>query len=420
MKVKAETIIRTIILAVALINQILTLFGYGIIPISNEQIAEAVSLVLTIGASVWAWWKNNSFTKAAIEADEVLNELKKRGENNGVTGLEILSQDQLRKMEKNILFDSAILGALISSCDFVYISEDEEQRPRLQVIDGYNATGILDPITNMLVEGYAVLQRDEYENPLVEAHFIPGETHIITHGDHKVVDEAFDNTAPYPLLVPIIYRPDAKMPFGHSRISRASMDLMDKARNTITRAEVTAEFYSFPQKYVVGLSQDAEPMDTWRATISSMLQFTKDDEGGHPILGQFQTASMTPHHEQLKMYVSAFAGETGLTTDDLGFTADNPSSAEAIKASHENLRLLARKAQRTFGTGFLNVGYLAACVRDKTAYKRTEIYQSVPRWLPLFEPDAAMLSGIGDAFIKLQQAFPNYVTETKLTKLTGI
>lgn len=321
---------------------------------------------------------------------------------------------------KDILFDSAILGALISSCDFVYISEDEEQRPRLQVIDGYNATGILDPITNMLVEGYAVLQRDEYENPLVEAHFIPGETHIITHGDHKVVDEAFDNTAPYPLLVPIIYRPDAKMPFGHSRISRASMDLMDKARNTITRAEVTAEFYSFPQKYVVGLSQDAEPMDTWRATISSMLQFTKDDEGGHPILGQFQTASMTPHHEQLKMYVSAFAGETGLTTDDLGFTADNPSSAEAIKASHENLRLLARKAQRTFGTGFLNVGYLAACVRDKTAYKRTEIYQSVPRWLPLFEPDAAMLSGIGDAFIKLQQAFPNYVTETKLTKLTGI
>lgn len=321
---------------------------------------------------------------------------------------------------KDILFDSAILGALISSCDFVYISEDEEQRPRLQVIDGYNATGILDPITNMLVEGYAVLQRDEYENPLVEAYFIPGETHIITHGDHKVVDEAFDNTAPYPLLVPIIYRPDAKMPFGHSRISRASMDLMDKARNTITRAEVTAEFYSFPQKYVVGLSQDAEPMDTWRATISSMLQFTKDDEGGHPILGQFQTASMTPHHEQLKMYVSAFAGETGLTTDDLGFTADNPSSAEAIKASHENLRLLARKAQRTFGTGFLNVGYLAACVRDKTAYKRTEIYQSVPRWLPLFEPDAAMLSGIGDAFIKLQQAFPNYVTETKLTKLTGI
>lgn len=52
------------------------------------------------------------------------------------------------------------------------------------------------------------------------------------------------------------------------------------------------------------------------------------------------------------MFAGLFAGETGLTLDDLGFVTDNPSSAEAIKASHENLRLIARKAQRTFGTGF--------------------------------------------------------------------
>lgn len=321
---------------------------------------------------------------------------------------------------KDILFDSAILGALISSCDFIYISEDANGFPRLQVIDGYNATGILDPITNMLTEGYAVLERDEHGVVLTEAYFIPGETQIFMKGDRSVSSYSYPNKAPYALLVPIIYRPDAKRVFGHSRISRASMDLMDKARNTITRAEVSAEFYAFPQKYVVGISQDAEPMDTWKATISSMLQFTKDEDGDHPILGQFQTASMTPHHEQLKMYASAFAGETGLSLNDLGFETDNPTSADAIRAGHENLRLLARKAQRTFGTGFLNTGYLAACVRDNKAYERTEIYQSKPKWLPIFEPDAATLSGIGDAFIKLQQAFPEYVNENKLNALTGI
>ena len=321
---------------------------------------------------------------------------------------------------KDILFDSAILGALISSCDFIYISEDANGFPRLQVIDGYNATGILDPITNMLTEGYAVLERDEHGVVLTEAYFVPGETQIFMKGDRSVSSYSYPNKAPYALLVPIIYRPDAKRVFGHSRISRASMDLMDKARNTITRAEVSAEFYAFPQKYVVGISQDAEPMDTWKATISSMLQFTKDEDGDHPILGQFQTASMTPHHEQLKMYASAFAGETGLSLNDLGFETDNPTSADAIRAGHENLRLLARKAQRTFGTGFLNTGYLAACVRDNKAYERTEIYQSKPKWLPIFEPDAATLSGIGDAFIKLQQAFPDYVNEGKLNALTGI
>ena len=320
----------------------------------------------------------------------------------------------------DILFDNAILGALISACDFIYISEDENGFPRLQVIDGRNATGIIDPITNMLVEGYAVLQRDDKDNVITEAYFIAGQTDIITKGNHMVLKETFTNPAPYPLLVPIIYKPDAKRPFGHSRISRSQMDLMNKARNTITRAEVAAEFYAFPQKYVVGTSQDAEPLDTWKATVSSMLQFTKDEDGDHPILGQFTTASMTPHHEQLKMYASAFAGETGLTLNDLGFATDNPSSAEAIKAAHENLRVLARKAQRTFGTGFLNTGYLAACVRDKRGYNRNEIYQSKPRWLPIFEPDAATLSGVGDAFLKLQQAFPEYVNEKKLESLTGI
>lgn len=76
MKIKKETIIRTVILAIALINQILTVFNISVIPIEDEQVTELISLVFTIGASVWAWWKNNSFTKNAIEADKVLEDLK--------------------------------------------------------------------------------------------------------------------------------------------------------------------------------------------------------------------------------------------------------------------------------------------------------------------------------------------------------
>ena len=75
MKVKKETIIRTVLLALALVNQILTAMGYSLIPISDEQITELISLVFTIGTSVWAWWENNSFTKNAIEADKVLENL---------------------------------------------------------------------------------------------------------------------------------------------------------------------------------------------------------------------------------------------------------------------------------------------------------------------------------------------------------
>jgi SPP1 family holin len=76
MNIKKETIIRTVVLALALINQILTALGYSMIPIDDDLITELLSLAFTIGASVWAWWKNNSFTKNAIEADKVLDTLK--------------------------------------------------------------------------------------------------------------------------------------------------------------------------------------------------------------------------------------------------------------------------------------------------------------------------------------------------------
>ncbi len=129
---------------------------------------------------------------------------------------------------------------------------------------------------------------------------------------------------------------------------------------------------------------------------------------------------MSPYTEQLRTLAALFAGETGLTLDDLGFVTDNPSSAEAIKASHENLRLAARKAQRTFGSGFLNAGYLAAYVRDKYPYRREQLYLTKPLWEPVFEPDAAMLSGIGDGAVKLNQAVPGYFGKENLRALTGV
>ncbi len=76
---KKETIIRTIILAIALLNQILAVFGKSPIPIEDELINQLISAIFTVSASLWSWWKNNSFTPAAIKADKLLKELRKNG-----------------------------------------------------------------------------------------------------------------------------------------------------------------------------------------------------------------------------------------------------------------------------------------------------------------------------------------------------
>lgn len=77
MKITKGTIIRTIMLVLALVNQVLTMIEASPIPIDDSTVIEFISIVWTVVASIAAWWKNNSFTKEAISADKELNILKK-------------------------------------------------------------------------------------------------------------------------------------------------------------------------------------------------------------------------------------------------------------------------------------------------------------------------------------------------------
>ena len=72
--VKPETIIRTIVLIIALINQFLSMTGHAVLPFSDAEIEQGVSLFITAAAAIWAWWKNNSFTQDHIEADAMVEQ----------------------------------------------------------------------------------------------------------------------------------------------------------------------------------------------------------------------------------------------------------------------------------------------------------------------------------------------------------
>lgn len=344
--------------------------------------------------------------------DSMADRLRFKGLKNDYGNLaEIFSMNN-----PDVFFNSIVTGALISSCCFIYVSADEEGFPRLQVIDGSNATGNVDPITNFLTEGYAVLERDKEGNPTLEAYFVPGRTDYFPKGAKPF---SIENPARYPALVPVIYRPDAKRAFGHSRISRAAMSIQDSAVRTVKRSEIASEFYSYPQKYITGLSDEAE-IDNWKASMSSMLALYKDEDGESPKLGQFTQQSIQPFVDQLKMFAGLFGGETGLTMDDLGFVQANPSSAEAIKSAHENLRMACRKAQDNFSSGIINAGIVAASFRDGFGYFRKGFYRTKVQWYPVFEPDFSALSLIGDGAIKLNQAIPDFFTKETLSELTGI
>lgn len=75
--VKKETLIRTIITAISMLNMILTMTGKNPLPFSEDELYIGLSAVAGFMSTVWSWWKNNSFSPEAITADEYLEELRK-------------------------------------------------------------------------------------------------------------------------------------------------------------------------------------------------------------------------------------------------------------------------------------------------------------------------------------------------------
>ena len=78
LRIKPETVARTFVLVLALINQCLSAAGKSPLPIDNETLEQLVTAGITTAAALWAWWKNNSFTQNALQADVYMTNLTRR------------------------------------------------------------------------------------------------------------------------------------------------------------------------------------------------------------------------------------------------------------------------------------------------------------------------------------------------------
>lgn len=75
-KISAATLARTAALALALTNQVLSACGKPMLPIESATVEQLVTAGITTVAALVAWWQNNSFTAAAIQADKYLENKK--------------------------------------------------------------------------------------------------------------------------------------------------------------------------------------------------------------------------------------------------------------------------------------------------------------------------------------------------------
>lgn len=204
------------------------------------------------------------------------------------------------------------------------------------------------------------------------------------------------------LAEPMSFDPQLNRPFGRSRISRAVMNITDRALMTIVRTEIAADFYAAPRMYALGVAEDAFKRGKWDAAIDRWFAITRDKDGNVPEVGQFAQMTMQPLVEQYKMYATQFSGETGVPVSNLGIVTDNPPSAEALYADDRRLVSVALKQNRIFGSSLKRVGQRIVRLRDGVDLTDEMRGISVSWANPAFTSPATS----ADALVKLSAVFP--------------
>lgn len=240
-------------------------------------------------------------------------------------------------------------SSLIHAVAFIltYLGDVASGEPEVvhATFNARNGTGRWDPIRRSLIDFLGIVDRDEFGEPtrllyVTRTAALQARWDAAARSwDVRMVSHSLGRCP----VEPLVYRPRLGRPFGSSRISRAVMSLTDSAMRTVVRSEVGAEFFSAPQRYLLGADEEdfvgpsGERKSTWDMVIGRILAIERDEDGEVPTVGQFPQVSMQPHAEHLRMWATLFAGETGLALSSLGVTTDNPASAEAIYAAKEDL-----------------------------------------------------------------------------------
>lgn len=74
--IKASTYVSAVVLIFTMVNYVLNIMGKPIININENEIAAWVTAIVGVAGIIYSWYKNQSITKPAQVADDVMQILK--------------------------------------------------------------------------------------------------------------------------------------------------------------------------------------------------------------------------------------------------------------------------------------------------------------------------------------------------------
>jgi hypothetical protein len=217
--------------------------------------------------------------------------------------------------------------------------------------------------------------------------YLPDETiSVIKSAGGWTVTDRDQHNLGQTMIVRIPNRPRSYNRDGASEITPEIMSITDAACRTLLGLAVAGEFYSGPQKYILGADEasfqapDGTPKSAWETYLGRILALERDAEGQVPTVGQFTAYDPSVFTKVIDSYAERMSALTGLPPYMLGFATANPTSADAIRAGEGELIRRADHKTVMYGKGWRDVMKLALTVRGgplpDTMAKITTVWSS--------------------------------------------
>jgi len=271
------------------------------------------------------------------------------------------------------LWPQLVTSELIHSCAFVTVTRGEDGA-EVRLHSAVTAAALWDYSRRRVRCGVTLAEVDRDGLPQAYNLFEPDcVVRIWRDGHGRWSFSVMPHPMGRPLMEAFVYRPNLDRPFGVSKISREIMTLTDSAVRTALRSEISAEFFTSPQRVMLGapddmfsdsptigsqpgdgedddivsgdLDAEAEDGDDaapagvthWEAYTGSILAVSRDENGEIPSYFQLPQGSMQPHIDYMRSLGARMASAANVPVSALGIIHDQPASAEAMHAAEQDL-----------------------------------------------------------------------------------
>ncbi|CBG73129.1 putative phage protein [Streptomyces scabiei 87.22] len=208
-------------------------------------------------------------------------------------------------------------------------------------------------------------------------------------------------------VVPLANRARLKKPGGVSEL-KAVIPLSDAACKIATDMMVSAEYHATPRRVAFGFGED-DFQDEQGRKVSAFSRIIgrvwaterrrgSGEDGGADVI-QFPEAQLKNFHDTINQLAQLVASLAGLPPHFLGYTSQNPASADAIRSSESRLVKRAERRQREWGEAWEQVMRLALRIRDGEWDPRVMSLETV--WRDASTPTVAQAA---DAAVKKYSA----------------